>query len=724
MGRAVDVICNKLEQSIQFHDAVIAATNYNYLADDLRVLCNSVAQSIKTLSFPGALIPVRAADGSLVVYAVAPTISEWRRLNPLLVAFAGPTITSYTGLPSELPLDGDIEKLIRKAAPVTVGVIRLPTSNKGQIIALRALQATCTTIARAPRMQRAAPEPTSWLLASFQDLLNVGRREAAVDILRRLKEELRVDALNLKFLEVQLLASFSDWAAIVAVTGFSSLCIARRPPAITALLLESLYQVYLEPEFGDRDLDNIKSRYEEFCRPLAQPMFVTPLPATLTEGGLRMYALEAIVANNRPDIIDALRGHENRIAWLNKILPEEQSKVISGESLQAPASLLNQARAALSDADHINSIDSVASALSSINQLSDADLEQLKEAEPFKHFMRVVGDVGVPGGLPRSWLEWLTKVHEPSFLNSLEVARQGKDEWAIDETVTDPLNIQTFLVALEKALSRPIAAERTANAFPFMVAWLRRDPGFPRSAMGRVYSTLLTLFAMGASRERGIYESIQILIHALLAIGITKEEYLNLIADTEEVAGAGFGVEMVYWLLEIIEEFLRFSAPDPGARDLFLHSTLAKIAPIYVRLSGLQRTAIACLAQQMGWQLQSLGLPEASKVPADDLAAKLAGRNIAIYSLTESSSRQAKAALEQAVPGVSVDCNADHGGTQRLRALAENADLFVMTWQSAKHAATDFIRRYRHQLPLIYAQGRGFSSILRAIEDHVKSQRA
>jgi len=53
--------------------------------------------------------------------------------------------------------------------------------------------------------------------------------------------------------------------------------------------------------------------------------------------------------------------------------------------------------------------------------------------------------------------------------------------------------------------------------------------------------------------------------------------------------------------------------------------------------------------------------------------------------------------------------------------LAENADLFVLTSLSAKHAATDFIRDHRSKLPLLYAQGRGFSSILRAVEDHLKS---
>lgn len=43
-------------------------------------------------------------------------------------------------------------------------------------------------------------------------------------------------------------------------------------------------------------------------------------------------------------------------------------------------------------------------------------------------------------------------------------------------------------------------------------------------------------------------------------------------------------------------------------------------------------------------------------------------------------------------------------------------------YSHAKHAATDFIRQYRGARPLLYAQGRGFSSILRAIEDHFETR--
>jgi hypothetical protein len=178
---------------------------------------------------------------------------------------------------------------------------------------------------------------------------------------------------------------------------------------------------------------------------------------------------------------------------------------------------------------------------------------------------------------------------------------------------------------------------------------------------------------------------------------------------------------MIYWVLELVESFMNAGAPDASARETFLHRILARIVPIYSRLTHLQRIAVTLLSGELGWSLPVI--PATDATPADDgLASRLAGLRVAIYSLTDSSSRQAKAALEEIASDVTVETNSDHGGSARLRALAENSDLFVMTWLSAKHAATEFIRKHRGSRTLLYSRGKGFSSILRAIEDHLSQQ--
>ncbi len=174
---------------------------------------------------------------------------------------------------------------------------------------------------------------------------------------------------------------------------------------------------------------------------------------------------------------------------------------------------------------------------------------------------------------------------------------------------------------------------------------------------------------------------------------------------------------MIYWVLDTIEGSMRASAPDAKAREAFLHGIFARAASLYGRMSNLQRTAVKSLAGEPGWSLDTFGV-NVDLAPADNFSTRLEGLRVAIYSWTETSSRQAKVAIAEMAPTATVDCSADHGGSVRLRALAENADIIVVTWLSAKHAATEFNREHRGNRSLLYDQDRGFSSILRALEDN------
>ena len=65
------------------------------------------------------------------------------------------------------------------------------------------------------------------------------------------------------------------------------------------------------------------------------------------------------------------------------------------------------------------------------------------------------------------------------------------------------------------------------------------------------------------------------MVSALLANGLDAKAYRALIADVEELAGDGFGVDTVYWVLEIVEDFMRASTPVAQAREVFLNGALS-----------------------------------------------------------------------------------------------------------------------------------------------------
>ncbi len=380
----------------------------------------------------------------------------------------------------------------------------------------------------------------------------------------------------------------------------------------------------------------------------------------------------------------------------------------------------DKARERLIAGEATESVDVMSAALVALGRLNEAQRVELARAEPFRSALRALEQEAGCTSVPTSWLMWLTRVSDPTFTNALALARMGAEEWPIAGDSVDPVDVASLFDALNKAQSDSLAAERTAQALPYIVAALQRDPLFPNSAMTQIYSSLLTLLALGSGRGTTVYDSSLILVEALLSIGIDAAQYRETAADVDELAGEGFGVRMVYWTLELIESFMRSPAPDAAAREKLVHSVLARLTPLRGRLSCLQQAAVHSLSSEFGWTIDAL--PAQQDLGNDGLASRLRGKSIAIYSLVEGASRQAKVALQAISGDIDVQCSADQGGTAQLRALATNSDLFVVAWAAAKHAATDFIRTHRGDRPLVYAEGKGVSSLLRAVEDHFTTQ--
>ena len=88
----------------------------------------------------------------------------------------------------------------------------------------------------------------------------------------------------------------------------------------------------------------------------------------------------------------------------------------------------------------------------------------------------------------------------------------------------------------------------------------------------------------------------------------------------------------------------------------------------------------------------------------------------------ESATSKAKEILQISAPNSRVECNNDRAGTDKLKALARNSDIVVITWLAATHAATNFINIHRGDRPIIYSKGKGFSSIIRAIEEYAANK--
>ena len=92
----------------------------------------------------------------------------------------------------------------------------------------------------------------------------------------------------------------------------------------------------------------------------------------------------------------------------------------------------------------------------------------------------------------------------------------------------------------------------------------------------------------------------------------------------------------------------------------------------------------------------------------------------AAKSLLERAGIAAQRLIEARYPNASVTVRHDKSNSTALEQLANTADVFIVAWQSAKHAATDAITAARPKdRPVVYAAGTGRSSIVRAFETAV-----
>lgn len=660
-------------------------------------------------AFPGGLFAwPRGAGEAPVFYAASQTHAQWRRLRPLLLAFVGPSLTDFSG--SQTPLDPTRphERVLAEAG--MAALVRLTPTAETAESATRALRRLVDMVGRTPPDAEPPPEATGRLLARIRDHLNAAAIADARQLLERCRSEHRLDALNLKFLEIEILAASRDWRAIAALSGFDDVLQTRRPPAVTAALLEAVYWAAFDDAAPD------VAAYAAGPRLRARNLVRLPAPPSLQDGAWRLYALEAIsCAPPNPMLAQAALTSGADLGGL----ADQLAPLVATNPLPEPPPPPSVAETALAviTADLSGTLSTVGPAMARLNRQTEAERGELDASYQLRAASASIRMAFGAEPPPADWTAWLTALSDPGFIAAARVANQGAQEW--QPGFDDPSQVKDLAAALNSCPDEFPASDRLLEGLPHLVAWLQRDPDFPRAVGFPVYEAALFRLVLSGRAAVPMLDSAGVLTRAILAIGPSSAAYAQLLSDLLDFSGQGAGVRTAYWLMELIEETVAAQAPDQAARERFWQDAIGRLIPVWPQLTELQRASLRRLAT-------FLGLAEALPVarpPGQDaggrtaLAGRLAGKMVAVYTLTASAAAQASDTLKALAPDVDVRVNGDFAGSRPLRALAENADLFVVVACSATHAATDFIRMRRGDRALAYAAGRGATSILRAVEN-------
>lgn len=701
-----------------------ALIEYEQLSPERALEFDQVAASAVHPRFPGALLVWPRQGKPPVYYAVTADSAEWRRLRPLLLAYVGPTLTSFNGRPEPLlPDQVPVERYLSGGNWYTVARLVPGIADEVQKMAQRSMHRLLAMLESMPTITHTAPEPTSRLLARFVDCLNGDDYTGAEQILAVCKSELRVDALNLLFLQVRLLAHFGRWQDIVNLPQFASLCQTRRPPYITATLLEAVYHTSA-PE-AQCSVEAFLTCYTPERRALARPLLQLPIPPSAGHSALRLYAAEALTVEPLDAELErAVLAHAATLGEFAHALlakrptgaPAEESK--SSAVVHAPLSV---AKSTMVEAERTNTLIAIGEALTRIEQLDDQQRVSLFRSELFKQLYNALVSESGGSAPPRNWNEWFNRLSDPAFVSAHELLQRATTEWPAAKLI-DTVDISSFVTAASTVPDCPPAADRLADALPALAKWVAEDPQFPRAGMRPIYEILLYHLVLGVRRGAEVFESAALLVRALLEVGTTPQAYEVLLDDCLDLLGDGMAKRRVYWLFTVIEETILNACPAPGVRQRFWLACYQRLSQVQAYLTPGHRMVLAGLSISLGWPT----LPEPVSVAEkqDDLSEQmckaLEGKSVGIYTLTETAGRQAGQALRDIVPSLRVLISNDLVGTPGLKNMAQVADLFVLVTASAKHAASGFIQQHRPKdKVLLFANGQGFTSIVRAVEEYV-----
>ena len=701
------------------------------------------------------ILPVLRADQRCEWFALAFSDAQCEELREHLNAFLGPVGSDYCGRRSDLN-SGDILKplveqwsggswLYRfKPLPDCEQQVREALNQMRQVWRLR------------PKSDRAPLRTTDAMLREFFAALVNADAESSSYWLQQLHLSGRLSAENLHFLQIERQGSLGRWADMLLDARLSMLLAMRRPSRITALLVEAIWRTELAGFVsGNRVTDalahtraNILQNYGALLQArgsLAHPAvvlaFLAAAVAAIPPRNEQIPILLAALPQDCPEraFAEALAAHVSPSKREANVDPLElAAQAISSRDfdsawlhLQNTVPNVKSCELRLDCAIELFSPDVAKQTFDAMERMRPEERSQVLKLRSRLRTWREIEELlaSQSGKAPSDWETWLGVVdQDPAWQQSLEVAHQGVSEWALKPYGTNPGKVSNL--AKQLFSDRPESASyKVRSAIPH-IAQFFFDCGVGEPAFLPIYRSLLWLLAADqrfGGQDWGMAQNLGL---AILNSGASASEYQEALELLTAIWSQRGDVLHLDWALDILDESIVVPALVPGARDGFFTAVWRLISDNARRVSLDQRQVFKLICKDLGREAEysALTFPasDATAPEGTNWAEALRGKLVAIYTLTESAGLRAKRTLDSLCSNLDVRLNHDQGGSERLRSLAREADYFVVTTRSAKHAATEFLKdqRPRGKSPFIYPSGKGSSSIVSSIFLAVKTASA
>ena len=734
--------------SIQWDDYENAAPT-----DAVRVYLEPWVQRFVKKESPFLLPRVDSSSKQTTWYVLCSHPREARSMRESLLAFIGPTYSKFNGELATLDLKDSIDDLCQS----TFGslVFRLPIIQNDDRTKVGQLLTTLIDYRnRESGRTLDAVKPIGRLLRDLEMAILAKNAQSAWAVYGEIRSRGRLSATNLAFLQVRILGEFEQWAEMLLLPNLNDILQVRRPKKISDQIAHAVYQHHLIKYERAGDATQALDTYRGTAKRFQNLVRST---AGLQSSDAIKFALVSAVAADPPkrELAEQLARHAAiaaDAAWADALLatmpaPEVVSEAATEYEVadvrysennfdEALALYLKQSptrrsvHRVLETAVEVDTRQSAEDALAYLSSASEEIRAQvLGRRVCTGHIETLSGILGQDSdGQPKqiySLVEWFEFVDAGEVIETAsDVLEYGLSEWASSSS----FDASQIAQELKKSRSgKP--SEIIRNAVPTFIRALLVDRS-PSREFKPIYNALTELLIYDESVGADDLAAVEQLSEATLTTAPSHEAAHNDFAFAAEIAVHLWETiaapRHFDWILSMLDLLI-----DAGAQQ---HTSLTPILAAIAessrlwsrRISDDQWSLLELLATDLNLTEMVAGLrpePEnTSEGDAPDVRGLLAGKSIAVYSLTERIARRFGQLAEKTFDGIKIHYIHDKSLTDRMKSLAKSADIFIVNTWDAKHAATNGIKDNRPaNMITLEPNGKSASSLLFTLKSSISS---
>ena len=689
-------------------------------------------------------------------YVLCGNSREARSMRESLLSFIGPTYSSFHGELAKL----DPEDPIENCCQSTFGslVFRLPViHNDDRTKVGRLLTTLIDHRDRESGRSLAAVKPVGRLLRDLEMAILARNEQSALAIYGEIRSRGRLSATNLAFLQVRIFAAFEKWAELLLLPILDDILQVRLPKRISDQIAQAVYRQHLL----QHELTGNASAAVETYRGTAK-RFQNLVRST---GGLQSpdaikFALVSSVASDpsKRELAEQLARH-SAIA----VEAEWAKALLATLPAPAPAEGVSEAVIAYDVADaryNENNFDE-AFALYLLQPPTNRSVRRVLEIAVEIDTRRSAEDaIAYLSSAPEDvqaqilcrrvcagHIEILSQilgqhsVGEVKSIESLAVWFEFVDAGEAIDTAGEVLEygIQKWLsnssfdaAKIAKALQKSRTGKQrdiVRNAVPTFIRAFLVDRAATRECKP-IYHALTDLLIYDESVGSDDLTAIEQLSEAILTTAPTPEASNNDFKHVAELTAYLWdsiaAPRHFDWVLSMLDLLIDTGAQQHTSLTPIL-ATIADASRLWARrISDDQWSLLELLVADLDLTEMVAGLRSAPEQTTQDdfpdVRSLLAGNSIAVYSLTERIARRFGQLAKQAFDGIKIHYVHDKSLTDRMKSLAQSADIFIINTWDAKHAATNGIKQSRPvEKVTIEPSGKSASALLLGLSAFVRT---